>query len=483
MKPGASFTKSKDPVYQRLAGVLEGMIHSRSLRPGDRMPSVRQFSAQQGVSVPTALQAYTLLESRGLIQARPKSGFFVRPRLAEQTPEPTTKIWRPRVTPLADRDPVESLFSDYANDRLIPLGAAIPSAALLPGKKLTRLMAAIGRRLGDQCVEYDLPPGSISLRRELARRSLDWGCALHAEDFLVTVGATEAVSLALRAVCEAGDSVAIESPTYFGLAGMLREMRLKALPIPVHPAEGMDMDVLERSLRRTRVKACVVVPNFHNPTGGATSDAHKRRLLEICSRHGLALIEDDTYGDLPHEGSRPRCVKAFDEEGIVLLCGSFSKKLAPGYRVGYMAAGVWRDKVRALKHASTLSGTLLTSLTIAEFLKTGGYDRYLRSVRQSYRLQTERMRELLATTLPEGSALSRPQGGYMLWCQLPGGADAMTLFHEARSAGISIAPGPLFSPSGEFRDCFRINCGYPNDPAIERAVKTLGRIAKRLATS
>ncbi len=471
----------RDPIYQRLAGVLEKMIQSQSLRTGDRMPSVRQFSMQQGVSVPTSLQAYTLLESRGWIEARPKSGFFVRSRLADMAPEPVTKISRPQVTTMGDPNPVESMFSDYANDRLVPLGAAIPSAKRLPGVKLTRLMASVGRRLGDESIGYDPPPGSISLRRELSRRSLDWGCALQADEFLITIGATEAVSLALRAICEPGDTVVIESPTYFGLAGMLREMRLKALPVPVHPSDGLDLDVLERALRKNRVKACVVVPNFHNPTGSVTSDVHKKRLVEICSRNHIPLIEDDTYGDLPHVGPRPRCLKAFDQEGIVILCGSFSKKLAPGYRVGYIAAGSWQGRIRSLKQASTLSGTLLTSLTISEFLKTGGYDRYLRSICHAYRLQTERMREALAASLPDGSALSRPQGGYILWCQLPGGVDAMELYHQARSSGIGIAPGPLFSPVGGFRDCFRINCGHPWDPVIERAVKTLGRIAKRLA--
>ncbi len=472
-----------EPVYRRLAGILEGLIGSRSLRTGDRMPSVRQFSSQQGVSVPTALEAYTLLEARGLLEARPRSGYYVRARLAETIPEPAPAGGAPRVTMMDGPDPVEALLADYADTRLVPLGAAIPSPQLLPGAKLTRIMAVIGRRLGAESIQYDVAPGPVSLRRELSRRSLDWGCALPADDFLITVGATEAMSLALRAVCEPGDTVAIEAPTYFGLAMTLREHRLKALPVPVHPSQGWDLDILERTLRRRRVKACVTVPNFHNPTGSATSDAHKKRLVEICSRRGLALIEDDTYGDLPHHGARPRCLRAFDDGSTVLLCGSFSKKLAPGYRVGYLAAGTWQSRVRALKQTSTLTGALLPSLAVAEFLKTGGYDRYLRSIRQSYRLQTERMREALATHFPEGTALSRPQGGYMLWCQLPRGADATEFFHQARAAGISLAPGPLFSVEGTFRDCVRLNCGYPWDTRLERAVKTLGRIATKLVAS
>lgn len=469
------------PVYQRLAGLLENLIESRSLRAGDRMPSVRQFSSQQRVSVPTALQAYVTLETRGLIEARPKSGFYVRARLADLTPEPMKSRLTPKITAVGNPDPVEALLADHSNSKLVPLGAALPSPDLLPGVKLTRTMAAIGRRLGAHSVDYDMAPGSEILRRELARRSLEWGCALQADDFIVTVGATEALSLALRATCKPGDTVAVESPTYFGLASMLRELQLKALPIPVHCADGLDLDALEKALRKTRVSACVSIPNFHNPIGFAMPDENKRRLIELCAKFNVALVEDDTYGDLQHEGPRPRCLKAFDADDSVLLCGSYSKTLAPGYRVGYIAAGKWQPPVRALKHASTLNGALLPTLAVAEFLKNGGYDRYLRTVRQAYRDQVLKMKEAVVETFPEGICLSRPRGGFLLWCELPGNVDSLKLFKQAREAGISIAPGPMFSPTGDFRNFIRINCGYPWSAPIERAVGILGHLVRRLA--
>jgi len=471
------------PVYQHLAGLLEGMILSRSLRPGDRMPSVRQFSSQQRISVPTALRAYVTLETRGLIEARPKSGFYVRARPAALPPEPARSATPPRVTRLGGADPVEALLADHGNADLVPLGAAIPSASLLPGVKLLRIMSAIGRRLGPRNIDYDVAPGSESLRRELARRSLDWGCALQADDFLVTVGGTEALSLALRATCQPGDTVAVESPTYFGLASILRELRLKALPVPVDSSEGLDVDIFEKATRRAKVSACVVIPNFHNPVGFAMPDERKQRLADLCLRRSIPLIEDDTYGDLQHEGPRPLCLKAFDSAGSVILCGSFSKRLAPGYRVGYIAAGAWHTGVHALKQATTLNGALLPTLAIAEFLKNGGYDRYLRSVREAYRRQVARIGAAVTESFPAGIRLSRPRGGYLLWCELPGAIDAMQLFREARSAGISIAPGPLFSPAGDFRNFVRLNCGYPWNSATERAIGVLGRLARKLAAS
>lgn len=467
------------PVYERLAGLLDEMIQSRSLRAGDRMPSVRQFSSQQRVSVPTALRAYVVLETRGLIEAKPKSGFYVRARFADLVPQPAKSSVAPKPTVIGSDDPVASLLADHANTKLVPFGAALPGAELLPGIKLTRTMASIGRKLGARSIDYDPIPGSEVLRRELARRSLAWGCALKADDFIVTVGATEALSLALRATCRPGDAVVVESPTYFGLSSMLRELNLKALPVPVDSAEGIDLDVLEKTLRTTRVAACVVIPNVHNPIGFVMPDERKRQLIEICSRRRVAVIEDDTYGDLQYEGPRARCLKVFDVGETVILCGSYSKKLAPGYRVGYIAAGKWQARVHALKQASTLNGALLPALAVAEFLKNGGYDRYLRSVRQAYRNQVEKMREAIVESFPAGVCLSRPKGGFLLWCEFPASVDALKLFKQARDAGISIAPGPLFSPTGDFRNFIRINCGYPWNASIQRAVGTLGNLAKK----
>src|SRR6185503_13097735 len=134
------------------------------------------------------------------------------------------------------------------------------------------------------------------------RRSLDWGCALQADDFLITIGGTEALSLALRAVCKPGDTVVVEAPTYFGLTSILRELKLKALAVPVHCADGIDLEILEKTLRKNRVSACVVIPNVHNPIGFVMPEERKRRLIEICARRGVAVIEDDTYADLQYEG-------------------------------------------------------------------------------------------------------------------------------------------------------------------------------------
>ncbi len=471
----------REPIYLKLAGLLEDMIQNESLRAGDRVPSVRQFSRQQRVSVPTALQAYATLETRGLIAARPKSGFFVRARQADLVREPSYPPATAKVTTPAATNPLDSLLSDHSNQKIVPLGAAVPSGELLPTEKLARSIGAIARQLGSHSADYDMPPGTLVLRREVARRSLEYGASLKPDDFIVTIGGTEALALALRATCEPGDTVAVESATYYGLVDMLREQRLRALPIPMDGANGMDLDALENAVRRKRVSACAVIPNFSNPTGNLMPDDNKRRLLEICDARKIPVIEDDIYGDLQHTGLRPRCIKTFDRSGSVLLCSSFSKTLAPGYRIGYIAPGRWHERVIRLKKTSSLAGATLPALAIAEFLKNGGYDRYLRSLRLKYRHQVARMREAIVETFPEGIGLSRPQGGFVLWCELPARVDSVELFRHARAAGISIAPGPLFSPAGGHQNFVRLNCGHPWSPQIERSIGILGHLVKRLA--
>lgn len=468
---------SGEPLYQQLADRLAAMIQGRSLRAGDRMPSVRAFSRQQRVSVPTALHAYATLEARGDIEARPKSGFFVRSPQADAIPAPETRRTRPRRTDGAGLDPLVDVFADQANPDAVPLGAAVVGADLLPARALQRAMTTIARRSVASIVTYDMAPGTLVLRQAIARRSLEWGCSFTPDDIVVTTGGTEALSLAISAVCAPGDTVIVESPTYFGLARMLRDMGLRALPVPVTSEAGIDVDVLAQVLRRTRVSACVLIPNFQNPVGCLVPDDNKRAIVRLLEAHGVPLVEDDVYGDLQHDGVRPHCMKAHDAAGSVLLCGSFSKVLAPGLRVGYMVPGRAYQRVVALKRSRTLATAALPALAIADFLRNGGYDRHLRTMRRALRERVYRVRAAVAAAFPEGTAISRPAGGFVLWVQLPDRVDSMKLFSLAKAEGISIAPGALFGPDGGFERCIRLSCGQAWSPRLERAVATLGRLA------
>lgn len=476
-------TRTSSPLYLQLADSVEGLIAAGTLRAGDRVPSVRSLSRQHRVSVPTVVQAYTLLESRRVIEARPKSGFYVRPRLSAALDQPVLSRRKPATSDLAGFLPLMSMLHDIADPRLAPLGGAIPGAELLPLEKLGRITAALARRSTRAAVSYDPAPGCPLLRKELGRRSLDWGCCLDADQFVITNGATEALHLALRAVTKPGDTVLVESPAYYGLLHILGQLHLKALPVPADVSAGLSIAHAEAALARGKVAAVAVTANFSNPLGSLMPEDNRRSLLALAARHGVPVIEDDIYGDLPHEGPRPPCLKALDTEDNVILCGSFSKTLAPGYRVGYLAPGRHLDRVLALKMAINFAGASLPPLAIAEFLRTGGYDHHLRRLRHTYRQQVARTRDAVAAAFPAGTKLSNPSGGFVLWIELQRHVDAREVFDAAREAGVSIAPGHLFSPSDAFNHCLRLSCGFPWSPRIETAVEKLGRIVTRLTAA
>ncbi len=469
-------------LYQQVAEDVAQLIRAGTLRPGDRVPSVRRASEQHGVSVTTILQAYLLLEDRGLIEARPKSGFFVRSPQAFQTRAQEPEVSRPpsAVTAVTVGGLQSRLFQATRLPGVIPFGNAAPGPELLPTEKLNRTLASVVRRAGNRAVSYDMPPGAESLRREIARRLLDAGSRLAPQDIITTSGGTEALILCLRAVTQPGDIVAVESPTYFGVLHAFEELKLRAIEIPMHPATGMDLEALEQALARQKIAACVSVPNFNNPLGSLMPEEHKKRLVDLLAARDIPLIEDDIFGELHYGAQRPRVAQSFDERGSVLLYGSFSKTLAPGYRVGWVAPGRYLEKVKTLKLVSTLATATLPELAIAEFLSSGGYDHYLRSARRTYEGLVERMSTAITAAFPQPVRISRPKGGFLLWVELPPTVDALKLDDLALEEKISIAPGPMFSAEQGFRNFIRISCANAWTPKIERAVARLGALVRRL---
>jgi DNA-binding transcriptional MocR family regulator len=372
------------------------------------------------------------------------------------------------------------LFDAARLPDVVPFGAALPSPELLPVTKLNRMLASIARRSGARGLSYDMPPGAESLRREVARRSLDWGTNLSPDDLITTCGGTEALALCLRAVTKPGDVVALESPTYFGVLQAIEAFGLKALEIPMHPRTGMDLDALDAALKKHRVAACLVVPNFNNPLGSLMPDENKRRLIDIVTRRDVPLIEDDIYGDLHFGSDRPRVAQSYDKNGLVMLCSSFSKTLAPGYRVGWVAPGRFYEKVKSLKLTSTLATATLPELAIAEFVANGGYDAHMRAVRRTYAEQIQRVSHAIEESFPPETTITRPSGGFVLWVGLPPNVSALKLHERALAEKISVAPGPMFSAKQQFANFIRVSCGHPWSSAAERAIGVLSYLVKRM---
>ena len=462
--------------YESLAARLTDLIREGVLTRGDRLPSVRRLARQESVSISTALHAYELLEREGIVRSHPRSGYFVE-GIRDLPPEPAVSRPSPRPTYVNMSETVSDLLKIARQDTFVPFATAIPAPELLPVRRLNQIMSALCRRADNAGILYDLPPGNPELRRQLSRYSVDWGCSLGPDDFIITTGCMEALNLALRAAARPGAVIAIESPTYYGVLMTIESLGMKALELPTHPADGVSLPELEKLLERGKIDACLFAPNFNNPLGSLMPDENKAKLAELLERHDVPLIEDDIYGDLHFSEQRPRTVKSFDRDGRVLLCSSFSKTLAPGFRIGFVAPGRYARKLEQLKFMNTVATNSPGQLAVAEYLSGGGYDRHLRNVRRVFTEQIRVAQELTGRHFPEGTRVSRPRGGFVLWLELPAGTDSHELYNRALERGISFLPGLVFSHGEKFRHCIRISCGKPWDERSREAFAELGAMA------
>lgn len=462
--------------YEKFADEIAELIRNGVLAPGEKVPSVRHASRTYGVSHSTVFQAYYLLEDRGLIHARARSGYFVREHAKRPLPEPEL---RPRPAQTTDVDVSELVFSvlgSIKDPHTVPFGSAFPSPELFPLQSLARSMAHGLKRLPSHAVIADMADGNPDLRRQIALRYMGSGVMLPLEELVVTNGAMEALNLCLQSVTEPGDLVAIESPAFYASLQVLERLKLRAVEIPVHPREGIDLDVLTDSLADLPIKACWFMSNLHNPIGATMSEEKKHELYKILQRFQVPLIEDDVYAELYYGSQPPKPVKSFDREGLVMHCGSFSKCLAPGYRVGWVSGGRYAQRIARLKLMTTISPSVPAQAAISDYLQHGGFDRHLRKLRHQLETQQASMLASAARHFPSDTRVGRPSGGYFLWFEFAGKVDALQLFHLALAQGISLAPGPIFSAAREYTNCVRLNYGHPWCPEHEQAMETMGRI-------
>jgi DNA-binding transcriptional MocR family regulator len=465
-------------LYEEVADSISHLVEKGTFRVGERIPSIRAVSRQWDVSITTAMEAYRLLEDRGIVEARPQSGYYVRPICPNAILMPA--IVKEEMSPVlcCVEKIVDMVFKDSMNPDFIQLGATIPNSELLPVDKLSRCLASSVRRMGNQSVAYSYP-GIEKLRTLIAKRATTAGCTLAPDDIIITSGCQEAAYLALRSVCKPGDTVVIESPAYFNHLQVIQNLGLKVVEIPSCPEEGISIDALKFVLEGTRVKACLLVPNFSNPMGSCMPDRNKEALAELLADYEIPLIEDDINGDLCFGQQRPRVVKAFDHKGLVILCSSFSKTLAPGYRVGWITPGRFRDNIEHQKLIISLSTATPTQMAVADFLANGGYDHHLRKIRRVYARQVSLLTDAVGRYFPATTKVSRPAGGFFLWVEMPEYVDSLLLYERARQNGITIAPGPIFSVRQKFRNFIRLSAAFWSEKT-ERAVKTLGSLAEQM---
>lgn len=463
------------PLHQELFGKLAGLIRAGTFPAGSRFPSIRHTSREHRVSISTVMEAYRHLEDEGFLQARPRSGYYVAPPKIGADRFPTTAARASKPLRI-DRRSIFDTIMDRADDpAFVPFATAAPGDGIVPESKLAAITREVMRRHGAEALRYTPPQGRRELRAALSRRLFDIGLKVAPDDIVTTHGATEGLLLALRATARAGDVVAVETPSYFGTLNLVRDLGLRVIEIPVDPRTGMVVGALADALEKHSIAACVVQPHFHNPVGSLMPEENKRALAALAERHGFTIIEDDVYGDLAHDGTRPQSIAIHSDR--VIHCGSVSKTIAPGLRVGWMVPGTHLEEIRRMKGIQSPWNGTLSELVIAGFLDAGGYDRHLRRIRGLYAGQCARTREAVLRHFPEYARVNQPAGGFVLWVEMPAGFDAQAYMAAALKKGISISPGTLFSASGGLNHCFRLACGFAFGGRTLEAIATLGKLA------
>lgn len=466
--------------YEQVARKISEQIAQGIYKTGDRLPSIRHLSEQMGFSISTIQEAYLLLEQRGFTEVRPKSGHFVTqqqkrlldlPVIPEYSAKPKeTSTWAKVFHVLYQAESSDALY----------LGRAVPNLSVGTLKPLQRSLAALTRRGELRGLSYDYIFGCDELRRQITRLAVDSGCNLSADEVIITSGCQEALASSLRALTSPGDTVIVDSPSFYGSLQAIEACGLKTLELPTHPERGISLTALELAFEQWPVKACLITPTFNNPLGYTMPDERKARLVELLNRFDVPLIEDDIYGDLSYDMPRPRTVKSFDREGRVILCSSFSKSLAPGLRVGWVAPGRYASRVMHMKYISSMSSATLPQLAVADFIARGGYDRHLKKMRSQYKRGRDYLLEWITRYFPEGTRVSHPNGGYLLWVELPPNVDSMALTTRAMEQGVGVAPGELFSSTGKFTHHIRLNYADCPNAKMEKGVKMLGKLVAKM---
>ena len=474
-----SVSKGKsEHLYLHVAETIEQQVMDQVLKIGDKLPSVRLLSKEHGISVSTILQAYYHLEGKGLIESRPQSGYYVRfnpsrfpQKIEKSNPQQIVKTKNVEAI-------IGEVYDTFSMEGVTRFSLSVPAPEILPLAKLNKAMMQALRDLPANGTSYEQVQGNDLLRRQVARWSMHWGGHLQADDLVTTSGCMNAISYCLMAITKPGDTIAVESPVYFGTLRFAQSIGLKVLELPTHPDTGVDPDDVKKALQKHDIKACFFVTNFSNPTGYCMPDEQKEAMVKLLSKNGVPLIEDDLYGDVYFGKSRPKSCKSFDEEGNVLWCSSISKTLAPGYRVGWVAPGKYMDKIKRLKLYHSITSATAQQAAIASFLATGRYEHHLRKLRQTLHANSLQFTRAIGEYFPGGIKMSSPKGGFILWLELDKKIDSYHLYQEAMQHKISIAPGTMFTLQDRYQNCMRLSYGMQWTPEVDRALKRLGNLVK-----
>lgn len=468
------------PLYLQIALRVAQMVANGALKGGQRLPSVRDSAAQDGVSVSTVVQAFGYLEEHGLVQPRPKAGYFVAAASNARATELMRKI-RQQPAAIKMRGDTEATLAT-AKTLASFAGYSPKDADFFDTDHIRVALSRATRLKRNTLIEYTSSAGTSALRDAVALRALHLGCALRGEDIVITAGCIQAVAFCLQAVTQPGDLVAVESPTFFGFLDLLAAMNLKTIAIPTDPRTGVSLPALQLALQTQPIRAILLVPTLSNPQGAVMPLTQKRALAQLVTQHQVPLIEDVVFNDLLASDARRKAVKAFDTQGWVMTCGSFSKTVSPGIRLGWVEAGRWSQVVATLKRVQGASTNAVLEHALADLLTQGNYEAHLRRLCTQMKQRLGQARRLIQAHFPKGTRVYDPPAGYTLWVELPKPSNTMVLFSRCKSLGILVGPGQLFCASQQYQNFLRLSFAGAWGAVEQDALAEVGRLACALGT-
>lgn len=473
-------TRNTNYLYVAIAQNIEQRILNGVLQVGDKLPSVRLLKQEYGVSISTVLEAYYRLESKNLVESRPRSGYYVI-FCANSLPDEPTKT-NPKNRPVLGNvtEMIIDFYANLSNDKMINLSLGVPAPELMPIAKMTKTIHETIVKLPAGGTYYDNIQGSLNLRRQIAQRTILWGGTITEEDLVITAGCTSALSLSLMAVTKSGDTIAVESPVYYGILQLASTLGLRVLELSTDPSTGIDLDVLNKILKKQTINAIIVVSNFSNPLGSLMPDKHKQELVRMIQQYQIPLIEDDICGEIYYGKKRPSTCRYYDDSGLVMWVGSFSKTIGGGYRVGWVAPGKFISDVMKLKLYLSSSTSTIPQEAIANFLVKGRYDHHLRRLRQTLHANSIKYIGAIGQYFPEDTRVSKPKGSFLLWVELNKKIDIRQLFDSAQAHNIGFMPGNIFTLQDQYTHCMRLSYSMVWSEKIDKGLKKLGYLAHEM---
>ncbi|MFK4204840.1 aminotransferase-like domain-containing protein [Acinetobacter junii] len=458
--------------YQRLAEQLSQKIYQHELQPQQKLSSLREFARQQKISLSTAQQCYELLEAKGLIYVKPKSGYFVSSR-QYQSPVPESPKFESMPRRVSNLELQNQIQTASIQSHLTPLGAIQLSPHLIPVDGLRRSLQRALKHCQPEDFLYCNKQGHLQLRQALSDHWREDGIYIAPDDIFISNGCMPALSLLIQQMSREGDSIIVPTPTFNGQLQLLAGLKRKIIEIPADH-QGIDLERLEYFMQQGSTKLCLLTANFQNPLGYCLSNQQKQKIAELAQKYQCFVLEDDIYAECSFQKERPLPIRYWDQQGYVIWCGSVSKSLSSAYRVGWFCLGQQLQHLRPALLANNVGVNTPLQLGLADFIYSRAYREHLERLRPALMQQVEQYRACILEQF-QGIpiALSQSSGGYALWMQLPNTITGLELYYRAQQYGINIVPGEVFGEDQRYQHFLRLNAGHALTDEIRQAIQQL----------